>query len=130
MPLSTLRMTGNCACAFALPALVCGAQHVSCYCITVHVRSTSVASIASRCADAACVVQAVRPGGVKLGLHKGEAYYAREDVQELHTRERWQREGRQVRLPLVVAAAGQSVHTPVAGCRDPWSAGLHATGRC
>lgn len=41
-------------------------------------------------------LQALRPGAVKLGLHKGEAYFARQDVQELHTRERWEREGRQV----------------------------------
>jgi hypothetical protein len=42
------------------------------------------------------LLQAVRPGAVKLGLHKGEGYYSRQDVQELHTRERWEREGRQV----------------------------------
>lgn len=43
-----------------------------------------------------CVLQAVRPGAVKLGLHKGEAFFSRTDVQELHTAERWEREGRQV----------------------------------
>jgi len=106
-------------------------SNVSCFIVCI--RSTGVASIASGCAGAACMVQAVRPGSIKLGLHKGEAYYAREDVQELHTRERWEREGRQVLLPLVLAAAGHHVYTRAAACAtrpDPWSAGPHATGRC
>lgn len=40
--------------------------------------------------------QALMPGAPVLGLHRGEPYYSRSDLQELHTVERWRREGREV----------------------------------
>lgn len=40
--------------------------------------------------------QDLAPGAKACGLHRGEAYFLREDVCELHTAERWRREGRQV----------------------------------
>lgn len=66
------------------------------HCVVCHhlARAVSVRILAQVVADAA--FQALRPGAVVLGMHKGEAYFARQDVQELHTRERWEREGRQV----------------------------------
>ena len=45
-------------------------------------------------------VQALRPGSALLGTHKGEPYYFRSAVSELHTAFRWRREGREV-LPGV-----------------------------
>ncbi|GAX72825.1 hypothetical protein CEUSTIGMA_g280.t1 [Chlamydomonas eustigma] len=41
--------------------------------------------------------QALRPGSTLLGTHKGEPYYARSAMSDLHTPERWRREGREVR---------------------------------
>ncbi|GIL45587.1 hypothetical protein Vafri_2789 [Volvox africanus] len=41
--------------------------------------------------------EALRPGTVPLGLHRGEPYYPRPDLSVLHTVERWRRVGRQVR---------------------------------
>ncbi|GIL94232.1 hypothetical protein Vretimale_488 [Volvox reticuliferus] len=41
--------------------------------------------------------EALRPGTVPLGLHRGEPYYPRPDLSVLHTVARWRREGRQVR---------------------------------
>lgn len=38
--------------------------------------------------------QAVKPGTAPLGLHRGEPYYPRAELHELHTAERWRREGR------------------------------------
>ncbi|WIA31781.1 hypothetical protein OEZ86_002653 [Tetradesmus obliquus] len=38
--------------------------------------------------------QALVPGAAKLGLHKGEPYYSRADLQDLHTRPHWRRLGR------------------------------------
>ncbi|BDA45057.1 probable DNA repair protein complementing XP-C cells homolog [Coccomyxa sp. Obi] len=40
--------------------------------------------------------QALKPGTTKLGLHRGEAFYPRGALQDLHTAEIWQRKGRQV----------------------------------
>ena len=40
--------------------------------------------------------QALAPGTKKSGLHRGEAFYHRTALSELHTAERWQREGREV----------------------------------
>ncbi|CAL8469198.1 g8739 [Coccomyxa elongata] len=40
--------------------------------------------------------QALKPGTTKLGLHRGEAFYPRDALQDLHTAEIWQRKGRQV----------------------------------
>jgi len=40
--------------------------------------------------------QTLVPGSKVLGTHKGEAYYNREDVGEVHTAEKWKRIGRQV----------------------------------
>lgn len=37
--------------------------------------------------------QAIRPGTLPVGLHKGEPYYPRQDLSELHTTDRWRREG-------------------------------------
>ena len=39
---------------------------------------------------------AVRPGAVKAGLHRGEAYYHSRDVSELHTADKWVQLGREV----------------------------------
>ncbi len=39
-------------------------------------------------------LQAVKPGTAPLGLHRGEPYYPRAELHELHTAERWRREGR------------------------------------
>jgi xeroderma pigmentosum group C-complementing protein len=41
--------------------------------------------------------QALLPGAAKLGLHKGEPYYSRSDLQDLHTRQHWRRLGRDVK---------------------------------
>jgi xeroderma pigmentosum group C-complementing protein len=41
--------------------------------------------------------QALVPGAAKLGLHKGEPYYSRSDLQDLHTRQHWRRLGRDVK---------------------------------
>ena len=41
--------------------------------------------------------QALQPGAALLGTHKGESYYARALVSDLHTAERWRRVGREVR---------------------------------
>ncbi len=38
--------------------------------------------------------QAVKPGTAPLGLHRGEPYYPRAELHELHTADRWRREGR------------------------------------
>ncbi|GAB4822170.1 hypothetical protein N2152v2_009216 [Parachlorella kessleri] len=40
--------------------------------------------------------QGLRPEAKKCGLHRGESYYLREHMAELHTAERWRREGREV----------------------------------
>eukprot|EP00798_Chlamydomonas_sp_ICE-L_P030864 gene30864-35908_t len=40
--------------------------------------------------------QALRPGSRPAGMHKGEAVFLRSDVSELHTADRWLREGRRV----------------------------------
>lgn len=40
---------------------------------------------------------ALVPGAKPLGAHKGEPFFSKVDVQELHTAERWRREGRDVR---------------------------------
>ncbi len=40
--------------------------------------------------------QALAPGTKKSGLHRGEAFYHRTALSELHTSDRWQREGREV----------------------------------
>ncbi|KAL4536811.1 hypothetical protein Ndes2437B_g06215 [Nannochloris sp. 'desiccata'] len=40
--------------------------------------------------------QTLVPGSKVLGTHKGEAYYSREDVGEVHTAEKWKRIGREV----------------------------------
>lgn len=45
----------------------------------------------------AATSQALVPGAARLGLHKGEPYYSRKDVQELHTRAHWRRQGRDVK---------------------------------
>ncbi|KAK9823314.1 hypothetical protein WJX72_001861 [[Myrmecia] bisecta] len=45
--------------------------------------------------------QALKPGAKKAGLHRGEAYYARGDLVELHTAELWLRAGRQVKAEEV-----------------------------
>lgn len=62
------------------------------------------------------------PGAAKLGLHKGEPYYSRADLQDLHTRPHWRRLGRDVKeaelaqpaklakkraVPAAAAAAGR-----------------------
>ena len=39
---------------------------------------------------------AIRPGAVKAGLHRGEAYYHSRDVSELHTADKWVQLGREV----------------------------------
>ena len=38
-----------------------------------------------------------RPGAVKSGLHKGEAFYKREDISELHTKDKWVQQGLEVK---------------------------------
>jgi xeroderma pigmentosum group C-complementing protein len=68
------------------------------------------------------VSQALLPGSAKLGLHKGEPYYSRSDLQDLHTRQHWRRLGRDVKeselphpaklakkraVPAAAAAAGR-----------------------
>ncbi|KAK9858829.1 hypothetical protein WJX84_000716 [Apatococcus fuscideae] len=40
--------------------------------------------------------QALAPGTKKSGLHRGEAFFHRTALSELHTADRWQREGREV----------------------------------
>jgi xeroderma pigmentosum group C-complementing protein len=40
--------------------------------------------------------QALRPGSKAMGMHRGEPYYLKEDVGEVHTAERWRRLGREV----------------------------------
>ena len=40
--------------------------------------------------------QALAPGSKKSGLHRGEAFFHRTALSELHTADRWQREGREV----------------------------------
>lgn len=40
--------------------------------------------------------QVLRPGSKPLGMHRGEPYYSREDVCDVHTSDRWRRLGRQV----------------------------------
>ena len=52
------------------------------------------------------LVQALVPGSRKLGVHKGEAFYRRSDVQDLHTAERWRREGREVKQEVSRTAQG------------------------
>ena len=76
--------------------------------------------------------QALAPGTKKSGLHRGEAFFHRTALSELHTADRWQREGREVlpeardspakinrrrgfKLPPgmdVKAAAGKVLHIP------------------
>ena len=43
--------------------------------------------------------QGLQPGARRLGLHRGESYYDRASVSDLHSAERWRREGRQVGWP-------------------------------
>ena len=40
--------------------------------------------------------QGLEPGTARLGLHRGEAYYDRSRLSDLHSADRWRREGRQV----------------------------------
>ena len=40
--------------------------------------------------------QSLKPDSSTCGLHRGEAYYLREDIVELHTNDRWRRLGREV----------------------------------
>lgn len=40
--------------------------------------------------------QALAPGTKKSGLHRGEAFYHRTALSELHTADRWLREGQEV----------------------------------
>jgi xeroderma pigmentosum group C-complementing protein len=40
--------------------------------------------------------QALAPGARAAGVHRGEAYYLRSDLGEVHTAERWRRMGREV----------------------------------
>jgi Rad4 beta-hairpin domain 1 len=40
--------------------------------------------------------QGLEPGAKRLGLHKGESYYDRKSVSDLHSADRWRREGWQV----------------------------------
>ena len=54
-----------------------------------------------------CVHQALRPGSALLGTHKGEPYYLRSAVSELHTAFRWRREGREV-LPGALRRRGSA----------------------
>ncbi|KAF8070964.1 RAD4 [Scenedesmus sp. PABB004] len=49
--------------------------------------------------------QALVPGAPKLGLHKGEPYYARADLQDVNTRPAWRRLGRDVRAEELAAPA-------------------------
>ena len=64
-----------------------------------------------KCGNAACLCRnhrhyllqrhlprysAIRPGAVKAGLHRGEAYYNSRDVSELHTADKWVQLGREV----------------------------------
>ena len=37
-----------------------------------------------------------RPGAAKAGFHKGEAFYKREDISELHTKDKWIQQGLEV----------------------------------
>jgi hypothetical protein len=40
--------------------------------------------------------QGLTPGTKALGFHRGERYYDRSSLHELHSAERWRREGREV----------------------------------
>ena len=40
--------------------------------------------------------QGLAPGAKRLGMHRGESYYDRASVSDLHSADRWRREGRQV----------------------------------
>lgn len=51
------------------------------------------------------LLQALVPGAAKLGLHKGEAYYARAAVQDCAPRLAWRRQGRDVRASELAAPA-------------------------
>jgi hypothetical protein len=52
--------------------------------------------------------QSLMPGTAKLGLHRGEAYYDRSRLADLHSAERWRREGREV-LPEELSQAAKVV---------------------
>ena len=53
--------------------------------------------------------QGLKPGTKRLGLHKGESYYDRSCVSDLHSACRWRREGRQVWVAVCRTACSFSV---------------------
>ena len=61
-----------------------------------------------------------RPGATKAGLHKGEAFYRRADISELHTKDKWIQQGFEVKpveqeLPFKVVAKRGSKKVQTAG---------------
>ena len=55
---------------------------------------------------------------MKAGLHKGEAFYKREDISELHTKDKWIQQGLEVkdaelRSPFKIVAKRGSKKTQV-----------------
>jgi hypothetical protein len=73
------------------------------------------------CVCVLLLLQAIVPGSRKLGVHKGEPFYRRNDVHDLHTAERWRREGREVKEEVRVDSAGEGgglsqVSTPSPVC--------------
>ncbi|KFM24497.1 DNA repair protein complementing XP-C cells-like protein [Auxenochlorella protothecoides] len=57
--------------------------------------------------------QALRPGVKAHGMHRGEAYYVRKDLADVHTQDRWRRLGRdgewQTRVAVPLAARNGKV---------------------
>ena len=64
--------------------------------------------------------QALRPGAKPMGMHRGEAYYLREDVGEVHTADTWKRKGREV--------VGAEVVCPAKRLKKRGSGGVNGSG--